>query len=471
MDVERALIWKAVQAGEIHEVISRGINADHFADEDCRDVFEWAVDFAQEFKQSPSVAVLKEEFPKFKANVSKDPLSYHLERFVNKVKERMAVELVRGFHDAIEDPHEIPHIELRALEMARALTEVVPAPRATRFSEGPERAREYDRRKETGELHGILLGIQTLDEEMLGLQPHELATIVAYMGVGKSILMAFIAYSAYLQGKTSLFISLEMEAEALLRRIDVMASNVKYHALKALELDQGDRKKWEQILERAHEDRHERDIIIRDDIPNCTADHVWAETWRYKPELVLVDYLELMKTPRGVASQHWEKVSFSGMQLKQNARTMKIPVITAAQLSRDGGRGEVTLANVGYQSVGKHSDIVIGLNQNEELEERQEMECLLLKMRDGRKKRTTLRWQLDRMDIGELGVEERFPARVRKSGSLLSHERHKARQLEVARSAGVAKQDGKASPWADLKKRKRGETHQKNPFSGKKVKA
>lgn len=440
----------------MHDVIARGITADHFADEDCADVFDWALEFQKEHGATPSINVLKDEFPKFKANVSKDPLSYHMERFVNKVKERMAIELVRDFHDALEDPEEIPNIELRALEMARALTEVVPAPRATRFSD-KERVDEYDRRQETGEMHGILFGIPTIDEEMLGIQPHEIATVVAYMGVGKSILMAYIAYNAYLQGKTSLFISLEMEAEALLRRIDVMASNIKYHALKALELDQGDRQKWEQILERAHQDRHQRDIIIRDDIPNCTADNVWAETYRYKPDLVIVDYLELMKTPRGVASQHWEKVSFSGTQLKQNARTMRVPIITAAQLTRDGGKGEVTLANVGYQSVGKHSDIVIGLRQDDEMAEAQEMEALTLKNRDGKKPNATLRWQLERMDIGEIGVAERFPKRSQKTQSLIGPERHKARQLEIARARGAARQEGKSNPFTKHSK--------KNPFS------
>lgn len=445
-DVERTLLAKALHTGEFVEVVARGIEADHFADPDCRELFEYAQGFVSIHKQPPSLKIVKEEFPEFSAPLSKDPLSYHMERFILKVKERMAIELVRDYHDAIEDPEQLVDIELRALEMARALTEVVPSPRASRFSEADVRIKEYERRLKSGEVHGTFFGIPTIDKETLGIQPHEMVVVAAYLGVGKSTLMQHIAYSAYLQGKTVLYISLEMEAEAILRKIDVMATKVKYHAMKALELEHGDKQQWERIAEQAHKDRHERDIVVRDDINNCTVDHVMAETLRYKPDLVLVDYLELMSTPRGVQTQHWEAVSFTGVGLKQNARVLKIPIITAAQLNRDGGKGDVSLSNVSHQSVGKHSDVIIGLAQDEEQTERQEMGVVLLKNRDGKKAHTTMRWQLETMDIGEKGIEERFPARRPKSQTMIGHQRRKSRRLEIARNTA-----GKSNPWAKKK--------------------
>ena len=75
----------------------------------------------------------------------------------------MAVELVRDYHDALEDPAEIDEIELRALEMARELTEVVPSPKARRFSEGKARKEEYERRKKKD----ITLGIPHRHPDLL----------------------------------------------------------------------------------------------------------------------------------------------------------------------------------------------------------------------------------------------------------------------------------------------------------------
>jgi hypothetical protein len=449
MDIERSLLAKAFNSGELENVIARGIDPDHFADLECKEVYEFGMEFMRAHKATPSLRIVRDEFPDFAPPISKDPLSYHLERFIHWVKERKAVELVRGFHDAIEDPDQVKEIELVALEMARTLAEVVPAPRASRFSEGMRRKSDYERKKATGEFPGIYLGIPTIDKIMEGLQPHELAVIAAYFGKGKSLLMAYIAYSAYLEGKSSIIISLEMEADAILRRLDVMASHVKYHALKALELDVGEKEQWERILEQAEKDRHERDIIVRDDIHNCTVDKVMAETIRYKPDVVFVDYLELMSSPARSGAL-WERVNSNAVGLKQNARIMRIPHITAAQLDRQAGKGEVTLSNVSHQSIGKTADVLLGLSQDEEQEMRNELDVLLLKYRDGRRGSATMRWDLDRMLIGEKGVEERFPSRRTKP--LIGSERRKKQRLEIARTVGEAGRDNpfgrKSNPFA-----------------------
>lgn len=463
-DVERELLWKAVNTGNFVDVISRGIEADHFVDEECIEVFDFCQNFMRLHVDPPSPKVVKGEFPGFKAPLSRDPLSYHMEQMVLKVKERMAIELVRDYHDAIEDPEQLHDIELRAFDMARMLSEVVPAPRAAFFGrDAKKRHDKYEEKKKKGESLGIYMGIPTIDEELRGILPSQLVTIVAYMGVGKSILMTYMAYSAYLQGKTSLFISLEMDADEILQRLDVMATQIKFQALKALELEAGDQRKWYQILERAEEDKHEREIIIRDDIQDCTVDHVFAEASRWKPDLCFVDYLELMSTPRtsgGYRTQGWEQVSNAGKGLKQNARILKIPHVTAAQLNREGGRDKVTLANVGYQSIGKHSDIMLGLSQDEEQEIRNEMDVLSLKIRNGKKPRATLVWDLDFMNIREKGIEERFPARRPKSQTMLSKRRRQAKRLEIAREVG-----GKENPWAQKTRQSRARSHLRRSIS------
>ena len=77
-----------------------------------------------------------------------------------------------------------------------------------------------------------------------------------------------------------------------------------------------------------------KDIIIVDDIRNCTVDKVSAQQIRYKPGVVVVDYLEEMRTPRNVAG--WEGVATNGRGLKESARVTKTPHITATQLNREG---------------------------------------------------------------------------------------------------------------------------------------
>src|SRR4051812_11507275 len=97
-DVERTLLWKAISTGEFPEVVTRGLRADHFADDECMEVYEFCGDFMRLHKDPPSAKIVKQEFPDFKPVLSTDPLSYHMEQMVLTVKRRMSIDLVREYH-------------------------------------------------------------------------------------------------------------------------------------------------------------------------------------------------------------------------------------------------------------------------------------------------------------------------------------------------------------------------------------
>jgi replicative DNA helicase len=394
VDIERSLLSKALTITDgLPELVARGIDPDHFADEDLADLYDWAVDFMAKHAAPPSMTITREEFRDFKPLLTKDPLSWHIEQFVRRVKERLAVELVRAYHDCLEDPQEIDEIEIRALEMARELAEVVPAPKARRFSEGKARKEEYERRKKKDIIHGVPLGIPTFDNITLGVQPHELVIFGGPPGGGKTTALQYASMNGYMEDNTILFVSLEVEAEQILRKFDTMRSQIEYHALKALRLNPEQEQKWTEILERAEEDRMHKDIIIVDDIRNCTVDKVGAQQIRYKPSVVVVDYLEEMRTPRNV--QGWEGVAANGRGLKQAARVTRTPHITATQLNREG--------ETSYQSAQKIADMLIILQPPDEDEEDSKvMEMLMRKYRDGpSRKKVTMHWDLDFMNIHE----------------------------------------------------------------------
>ena len=209
MDIERSLLSKALTTTDgLPELVARGIDPDHFADEDLADLYDWAVDFMAKHAAPPSMTITREEFRDFKPLLTKDPLSWHIEQFVRRVKERLAVELVRAYHDCLEDPQEIDEIEIRALEMARELAEVVPAPKARRFSEGKARKEEYERRKKKDIIHGVPLGIPTFDNITLGVQPHELVIFGGPPGGGKTTALQYASMNGYMEDNTVLFVSL-----------------------------------------------------------------------------------------------------------------------------------------------------------------------------------------------------------------------------------------------------------------------
>ena len=411
MDIERALLSKALNAKEgLPELVARGIEPDHFADDEIAALYEWSQDFMAEHAAPPSMNAAKLEFRDFQPLLSQEPLTWHIQQFERKVKERMAVELVRDYHDSLDDPNEIDEIEIRALEMARKLAEVIPAPKARRFSEGMARREEYDRRKKKGITLGIPLGIETFDQITLGVQSHELVIWGGPPGGGKTTGLQHCAMSGYMAGQTILFISLEVEAEQILRKFDVMRSHIEYHALKALKLKPDEEKKWTDVLERAEKEKMERDIIIVDDIKNCTVDKVAAQQIRYKPGEVVVDYLEEMRAPRNIAG--WEGVAANGRGLKQQARTTRTPYVTATQLNREG--------ETSYQSAQKIADMLIVLDPPDEDDENPTtMKLIMRKYRDGPSRKTVnMHWDLDTMEIYEDKNADRGKGRYPVRGKL-----------------------------------------------------
>jgi replicative DNA helicase len=401
VDAERALISKAVHTGQIERLISMGITEEHFLDPEVLDVWKFMCDHVRKYRSAPSIFVVRERFPSHQFEVVQDSLDYVRDRFIGWFKRRTSIELLHDLAAAVEDPDQIMDIEARFNEAARRLSQAVPSAEISRFSDMKKRIEEYERRKEAGEAHGIMMGIADFDELTLGMQPHEYVSIVGWQGTGKSTLAQWLMFNAYAQGHTPMYISLEMECEALFRKWDVMATQMEYQALKALNLSDDEKRKWEEMAERVA--KAPNDIIAFDDVRGCTVDRVYADTVKYGPGLVCVDYLTLMQTHRsaGKDSSMWEKVTYLTQALKQNARTLKVPLIGVAQTNINSADEGAELQNISYsRSIGQDSDLVLGLHQSVKMKEQRQMQVRMLKNRDGATRTTELFWKMGTMEFG-----------------------------------------------------------------------
>jgi replicative DNA helicase len=402
MDAENLLVTKAIQSGKLSDVVARGIEPDHFLDDDAHDVFTWAVDHLRQYNEPPTMAAAKREFPRWKPHLTKDPLAYCIDLFIDHVRYYSAVEGMRRFSEQIDDPEAIREIETYAWDMFQQITEAVPAPRATRLSEGSKRKEDYYRRKERGDQQGIKIGIPSIDTITLGIQPHEFVIFAGPSGAGKTTAQEYTAFNAYVQGKSALFISLENDAEQVRRKLEVFLTGVSAHALKALELEGADEEKWLKMLERCEAEAAERDIVIVGDIRNCSVAKVAAEQQRYRPHLIVVDYLEMMREGRKMS--HWESVQEAGRGLKQLARVGRVPVVTGTQISRDSGE-------TAYQSAQKIADMLFVLHPphpDSDVQDGQ-MGIELRKYRDGRsRKYVVMEWDLENGEIKEIPERSTF---------------------------------------------------------------
>lgn len=409
MDIERALISKIVSTGQLEEAISKGVREDLFADEQCRDMFGYILGHQRRYNSPPSMQAVKEDKPEFEWEHVQDPLSWIIDRFAIMAKRRLANEMVIELADACDDPERAENIDLEFLEVSRKLATLVPSSRVNRFkADMDKRIDDYERRVREGEKIGIPFGFPQLDRWTGGIQPHEFVTISGFSGLGKSTMLQAIAFKAWVEGYTPLVISLEMESGTILRKFDAMAAALDYQAMKQLQLPEDQIKNWRDTKERIQERAGEIPVI--DSIRHCTPDHVFAETVRHKPDLVVIDYLSLMRTSSPMRGNSlWQAMTEITQDLKQNARTLGIPIVAAAQTNRSGGKDGAELDNIGISiSVVQDSDIVIGLYADDEMKARKEMEVRLRKNRDGRLGTFKSIWNHDTMEFREKTMKDLY---------------------------------------------------------------
>ena len=176
---------------------------------------------------------------------------------------------VRNLAEAVDDPARASTIEDEFMAAAKDMSQMFVSSKVARFADVKSRIQLYHEQKWNGGSKGILYGIPEIDNVTNGIQPHEYITVSGWSGTGKSTLMMFILFNAWLQGKTPLLFSLEMESEAIMRKFDTLKTNFSYNNLKRFDLSDEEMEKWECSVEDI--ERAKSDIIVIDDVGLCTS--------------------------------------------------------------------------------------------------------------------------------------------------------------------------------------------------------
>ncbi len=187
---------------------------------------------------------------------------------------------------------------------------------------------------ERGEhLTGLGSGFPDLDEMTAGFQPSNLIIVAARPAMGKSSLLNDFALQAATRSKAPVVIfTLEMSKEEVVQRFLASEAKVDSQRLRKGSLQEQDWSRLSAALGRLAEAP-----IFIDDTANITMMEMRAKCRRLKARhglgLVIVDYLQLMQSPRKSENRQQE-VSEISRNLKILARELGVPVICASQLNR-----------------------------------------------------------------------------------------------------------------------------------------
>ena len=238
------------------------------------------------------------------------------------------------------------------------------------------------KQKENGQL-GIKTNLPGFDNYLpSGIMPGQLGVFLAYPGIGKSWMALYFAVQAWKQGKSPLVISLEMsETEVRNRVFAIMGEGVWSHRkLSNGEVELDMLKSWHK---NKVEGRPEFHIISNDNGGEVTPSVIRGKIDQYKPDFVIVDYLQLMN-PNQKSDNETVRMKNLSRELKLMAISEEVPIIAISSATPDDVKDLSSAPTLGQtawsRQIAYDADWVMALGRatNSDI-----IECVFRKNRNG----------------------------------------------------------------------------------------
>jgi replicative DNA helicase len=187
-----------------------------------------------------------------------------------------------------------------------------------------------------GDMPGHPTGVAKIDDHIGGMKPGELWCIGGKPSQGKSVLMLQVASSFLRDDKSVAIFSLEMQVAEVMGRLVSVLGRIPYDQItNPKRATKGSLEKMKQILTRFSDKK-----LSVDDSANQSLNSIVAEAERIRDrtgslDLVVVDYIQLVRGNRQAKESREEEVARVSGGLKQLSKKLGCPVFTATQLNAE----------------------------------------------------------------------------------------------------------------------------------------
>lgn len=221
----------------------------------------------------------------------------------------------------------------------------------------------------TSKFSGVETGSRKLNYHLGGWQKG-ITVIAARPSMGKTVVGLDIAKQAALSGKNVLFLSLEMPKDSLLYRyISSEAFEYNYSDIKANRISPEDVQK----IKRSNAMLLRKLPIFFYDSDNTDVNYLSmlmsGECRKNKIDIVVIDYLQLMKDGQARSQDDFTQVSAVMSKIRRITRKLGIPVILLSQLSREvekrANRSPQLSDLRSSGNIEQDADVVIGLYRDD----------------------------------------------------------------------------------------------------------
>ena len=299
------------------------------------DVWEFIRNYYEQNQTTPSAKIVNERFADFDYVSDTGATKHHLDELRTEYLNDNVKVMLRNAASQVQDGDSLSALDTLLGETAR-LKHITSPVRDLDVSNVDDAIAYFENVKKQQEAgtHGIYTGLAGFDNYLpAGITPGQLGVLLAYPAIGKSWMALYLAVQAWKNGKSPLVVSLEMtEAEVRNRIFTIIGQGIWSHRkLSSGQVEIDMFKRW---AAKEFANKPSIHIISNDGVGEVSPSVLRGKIDQYKPDIVFVDYLNLM-TSNTKTENEVVKMKNLSRELKLLAISEQIPIVAISSATPD----------------------------------------------------------------------------------------------------------------------------------------
>lgn len=299
------------------------------------DIWQFIRNYYEQNQTTPSANLVKEQFRDFEYYSDTGSTKHHLDELRSEYLNDSVKIMLRTAANNLQQGNATEALNDLITETAN-IKRIVSSVRDLDVSDIDDAVAYFEQIKRLQEsgTHGIYTGLAGFDNYLpAGITPGQFGVLLAYPAIGKSWMALYLAVQAWKNGKSPLIVSLEMtEAEVRNRIFTIIGQGIWSHR----KLSKGDveidmMRKWHA---KTFDGKPSIHIISNDGVGEVSPSVLRGKIDQYKPDIVFVDYLNLMSSNTKTENEVVKMKNLS-RELKLLAISEEIPIVAISSATPD----------------------------------------------------------------------------------------------------------------------------------------
>lgn len=300
--------------------------------------FEFVRDYFNKFRQSPSLEVLQGQFPDLESVEVTAPSTYYVGQLRKAHLDTELRNVIKGAAGAISRNEPVDAILQKLQTRVTTLGQFTDAPQDVNLTDLDHMKNHLDEVRRVAEENDGVAGIPTPFDSWnscytTGMAPGHVITMFGYSGKMKSMIAALLAVHAHDLKKRVMYVNMEMNPDEQTERLVALKAKGLFSMTDWSRgaINEADLNEWGRKNLLGSPDFM---LITTEGVPNVTPNWISSKIEKYKPDIVFLDYLQLMDD-NALSTQMTPKMMNLSSEIKKLATAHAIPIVQIAAVTDD----------------------------------------------------------------------------------------------------------------------------------------